>query len=61
MRCLGRGNSNRVVAAMKMNARSSRSHAIFTISLTEMGDQPSGAIEVGRLNLVDLAGLPTLI
>ena len=46
-----------MVAATKMNAGSSRSHAVFTIvveccSTTETGEQ----IRVGKLNLVDLAG-----
>eukprot|EP00978_Attheya_sp_CCMP212_P000924 scaffold1975_cov54-Attheya_sp.AAC.1 len=51
------GKKNRMVAATKMNAGSSRSHAVFTIvveccSTTETGEQ----IRVGKLNLVDLAG-----
>ena len=33
---LARGNLKRVVAAMKMNARSSRGHAIFTIYVKEI-------------------------
>ena len=47
------GNQNRTVGATNMNEHSSRSHAIFMITI-EMGD--SCGIRVGRLNLVDLAG-----
>ncbi|OXU29727.1 hypothetical protein TSAR_016159 [Trichomalopsis sarcophagae] len=47
------GNQNRTVGATNMNEHSSRSHAIFIITI-EMGD--SCGIRVGRLNLVDLAG-----
>ena len=54
MAALARGNSNRVVAAMKMNARSSRSHAIFSIHLADVG---GGGEETGRLVLVDLGEL----
>mmetsp|Transcript_52351 Transcript_52351/g.135679 ORF Transcript_52351/g.135679 Transcript_52351/m.135679 type:complete len:804 (+) Transcript_52351:124-2535(+) len=52
---LARGNSKRVVAAMKMNARSSRGHAIFTIYVKEI--LAYGGEKVGKLNLVDLAGM----
>ncbi|KAJ8687373.1 hypothetical protein QAD02_023167 [Eretmocerus hayati] len=47
------GNQNRTVGTTNMNEHSSRSHAIFMITI-EMGD--SCGIRVGRLNLVDLAG-----
>lgn len=47
------GNQNRTIGATNMNEHSSRSHAIFIITI-EMGD--SYGIRVGRLNLVDLAG-----
>jgi hypothetical protein len=47
------GNQNRTIGATNMNVHSSRSHAIFIITI-EMGD--SCGIRVGRLNLVDLAG-----
>jgi hypothetical protein len=36
MAVLARGNASRVTAAMKMNARSSRSHAVFILSLSEV-------------------------
>lgn len=50
------GNQNRTIGATNMNEHSSRSHAIFmiTIEMGSMGD--NGGIRVGRLNLVDLAG-----
>lgn len=50
------GNQNRTIGATNMNEHSSRSHAIFliTIEMGSIGD--SGGIRVGRLNLVDLAG-----
>ena len=62
MEVLHRGNGNRMTAAMKMNARSSRSHAIFSLSLAQIGDGAGGAaadgsLEAGRLTLVDLAGM----
>ncbi|XP_015510042.1 kinesin-like protein KIF3B [Neodiprion virginianus] len=50
------GNQNRTIGATNMNEHSSRSHAIFliTIEMGTIGD--SAGIRVGRLNLVDLAG-----
>lgn len=52
------GNQNRTIGATNMNEHSSRSHAIFIITV-EMSDT-RGALEnqvrVGKLNLVDLAG-----
>lgn len=52
------GNQNRAVGATCMNEHSSRSHAIFiiTIECSEIGDDGENHIRVGRLNLVDLAG-----
>ncbi|XP_051170782.1 kinesin-like protein KIF3B isoform X2 [Leptopilina boulardi] len=50
------GNQNRTIGATNMNEHSSRSHAIFMITI-EMGSlADNGGIRVGRLNLVDLAG-----
>lgn len=48
------GNSNRSVAQTLMNAHSSRSHSIFSITV-ECSDK-DGHIKAGKLNLVDLAG-----
>ena len=47
---LARGNNKRVVAAMSMNPRSSRGHAIFSIYVKEM--TASGGERHGKLNLV---------
>ena len=51
------GWNNRSTGSTKMNAESSRSHAIFTINI-EMMDTSGSAdhIRKGKLNLVDLAG-----
>lgn len=52
------GNQNRSVGATNMNEHSSRSHAIFmiTIECSEIGLDGENHIRVGKLNLVDLAG-----
>ncbi|XP_065144587.1 kinesin family member 3Cb [Paramisgurnus dabryanus] len=52
------GNQSRSVGYTKMNERSSRSHAIFiiTIECSEMGVDGEEHIRVGKLNMVDLAG-----
>uniref|UniRef100_A0A0B7ATH0 Kinesin-like protein n=1 Tax=Arion vulgaris TaxID=1028688 RepID=A0A0B7ATH0_9EUPU len=52
------GNSNRSVGATNMNEHSSRSHAIFivTIECSEIGTDGENHIRVGKLNMVDLAG-----
>lgn len=41
-----------------MNARSSRSHSVFTINLeiSQVGPDGKDHIRAGKLNLVDLAG-----
>ncbi|XP_077978073.1 kinesin-II 95 kDa subunit-like [Glandiceps talaboti] len=52
------GNQNRAVGSTNMNEHSSRSHAIFiiTIECSETGLDGENHIRVGKLNLVDLAG-----
>ncbi|UYV61046.1 KIF3C, partial [Cordylochernes scorpioides] len=52
------GNQNRSVGATNMNLHSSRSHAIFIITIehSEVGGKGTSHIKVGKLNLVDLAG-----
>ncbi len=52
------GSKNRSVGATLMNAGSSRSHSIFTITveLSEEGVDGQPHIRMGKLNLVDLAG-----
>lgn len=54
------GNKSRTVAATNMNAESSRSHAVFTVVVTQtLKDILSGVQgeKVSRMSLVDLAGL----
>ncbi|XP_041365855.1 kinesin-like protein KIF3B [Gigantopelta aegis] len=52
------GNQNRAVGATNMNEHSSRSHAIFiiTVECSELGMDGENHIRVGKLNMVDLAG-----
>lgn len=53
------GNKARTVAATNMNDVSSRSHAIFTLSFSQMVKHPDsgkGSEKVSVINLVDLAG-----
>ena len=52
------GNKHRMVGSTKMNERSSRSHAIFTITVecSERGLDGQQHFRVGKLHLVDLAG-----
>eukprot|EP00040_Diaphanoeca_grandis_P018619 m.97925 g.97925 ORF g.97925 m.97925 type:complete len:721 (+) comp27023_c0_seq1:270-2432(+) len=57
-RIMTKGNSNRMVGQTKMNAHSSRSHAIFTVTIERSDKTPDGksSFRSGKLNLVDLAG-----
>lgn len=69
-RIMGIGNKNRSVASTNMNSVSSRSHAIFTITVECSMDHKVGvgdkekdnkkgggrSFRMGKLNLVDLAG-----
>ncbi|XP_065335163.1 kinesin-like protein KIF3A isoform X2 [Cloeon dipterum] len=52
------GNKNRVVGSTNMNSHSSRSHAIFSITVesSEEGDDGQQHVKMGKLHLVDLAG-----
>ncbi|XP_023682376.1 kinesin-like protein KIF3C [Paramormyrops kingsleyae] len=52
------GNQTRSIGFTNMNEHSSRSHAIFviTVECSEMGLDGENHIRVGKLNLVDLAG-----
>ncbi|KAG9393558.1 Kinesin motor domain [Carpediemonas membranifera] len=49
------GARNRIVASTNMNADSSRSHALFIVTLTQVHSE-SGSRKDSRLYLVDLAG-----
>ncbi|CAG9759456.1 unnamed protein product [Ceutorhynchus assimilis] len=56
---MAEGNKSRTVAATNMNSESSRSHAVFTVILTQtLLDTKSGVTgeKVSRMSLVDLAG-----
>ncbi|KAI6658498.1 Kinesin-like protein KIF3A isoform X3 [Oopsacas minuta] len=52
------GNRNRAFAKTNMNLRSSRSHAIFTITVerSDLGADNELHVRMGKLHLVDLAG-----
>jgi len=62
IRLLERGGAGRTTGGTKMNAESSRSHAIFTIILEqrhltrELMRRHKGAYSVAKFHLVDLAG-----
>lgn len=56
---MSEGNKSRTVACTQMNAESSRSHAVFSIVLTQTLFDPSsasGTEKVAKISLVDLAG-----
>ncbi|KAI8822197.1 P-loop containing nucleoside triphosphate hydrolase protein, partial [Fimicolochytrium jonesii] len=57
-RLMSFGNKNRSVGATEMNATSSRSHSIFSITVeaSEKGQDGEEHIRAGKLHLVDLAG-----
>ncbi|XP_078741275.1 chromosome-associated kinesin KIF4-like, partial [Lampetra fluviatilis] len=54
--CLEQGNLSRTVGATAMNAQSSRSHAIFTITVEQRGREDRESHCRSKLHLVDLAG-----
>lgn len=60
-----KGNSRRATASTKMNEVSSRSHAVFIVTVEQIEANSSKdpnapenykSVKVGKLNLVDLAG-----
>lgn len=56
---LNQGNASRTVASTKMNAESSRSHAIFLMIFTQTSVNKAAMTatdRVSKINLVDLAG-----
>ncbi|CAI8043563.1 Kinesin-like protein KIF13A, partial [Geodia barretti] len=56
---MSEGNKSRTVAATQMNAESSRSHAVFSIVITQTEFDPKsqlGMEKVAKMSLVDLAG-----
>ncbi|XP_049997220.1 chromosome-associated kinesin KIF4-like [Alexandromys fortis] len=54
--CLEQGNNSRTVASTAMNSQSSRSHAIFTISIEQRKKNDKNSGFRSKLHLVDLAG-----
>ncbi|XP_060230368.1 chromosome-associated kinesin KIF4A isoform X2 [Meriones unguiculatus] len=54
--CLEQGNNSRSVASTAMNSQSSRSHAIFTISIEQRKKNDKNNSFRSKLHLVDLAG-----
>ncbi|KAM3822618.1 chromosome-associated kinesin KIF4A [Vipera latastei] len=54
--CLEQGNNSRTVAATAMNTQSSRSHAIFTVSVEQKSKADENVGFLSKLHLVDLAG-----
>lgn len=54
--CLEQGNNSRTVASTAMNSQSSRSHAIFTISIEQRKKNDMNSNFRSKLHLVDLAG-----
>ena len=56
MAILEKASEGRVTAATAMNARSSRSHAIFTLTIEVRAKGDTKAMTVSKFHLVDLAG-----
>ena len=60
LECLARGALSRTTGSTMMNAVSSRSHAIFTLSLEQRFPPPPGSVHgemrVSKFHFVDLAG-----
>ncbi|XP_070390399.1 chromosome-associated kinesin KIF4-like isoform X2 [Dermacentor albipictus] len=56
IRLLEVGSASRSTASTNMNARSSRSHAIFTLTVEQQEKSSGGAVMVAKFHLVDLAG-----
>ncbi|KAK2116214.1 Chromosome-associated kinesin kif4a [Saguinus oedipus] len=54
--CLEQGNNCRTVASTAMNSQSSRSHAIFTISIEQRKKSDKNSSFRSKLHLVDLSG-----
>lgn len=56
MELMQQGNSYRTSGETKMNAKSSRSHSIFTMKIHQKDAEDESRSVFARLNLVDLAG-----
>lgn len=55
-KCLMDGSSFRAVGATAMNAQSSRSHAIFTVTVQKIPKDDPASATIAKFHLVDLAG-----
>lgn len=53
---MNHGIARRETAQTGLNMSSSRSHAIFTLTLTQVLDEESSVILISKLHFVDLAG-----
>ena len=56
MTCLQQGSSGRVTGSTAMNNQSSRSHAIFTLTIHQQKLDDSNSAMRAKFHLVDLAG-----
>lgn len=56
LKLLSKGSSGRATGRTNMNAQSSRSHAIFTISIAMTDKQNPSICKTSKFHLVDLAG-----
>jgi kinesin family protein 5 len=54
LNCIKSGSNQRMISATSVNDVSSRSHAVLTITITQIGID--GSEIISKLNLVDLAG-----
>ena len=55
-KCLMQGSSCRATGATAMNMQSSRSHAIFTVTIYQQSQENENLSMTSKLHLVDLAG-----
>lgn len=55
-KCLMDGSSFRAVGSTAMNAQSSRSHAIFTVTVQKISKEDPSSATIAKFHLVDLAG-----
>ncbi|XP_057364516.1 chromosome-associated kinesin KIF4-like [Daphnia carinata] len=56
LKCLENGSLNRRTGATAMNHQSSRSHAIFTLTINQINKDSSSIVKTSKFHLVDLAG-----
>ncbi|XP_011304610.1 chromosome-associated kinesin KIF4 [Fopius arisanus] len=56
LKCLMAGSQGRATGATAMNSQSSRSHAIFTLTIFQQKNNDSNSATTSKFHLVDLAG-----